>query len=116
MPRPIPVYIVERPSFGGQLIVALLIFGFAVALLKLAIIAALGLGALYLAARIMIAAPGPFFSLAIWGGGLYLTRGSVALMIAWSVLCLIIGALIVARGSGTSEAVAPLKALPAPEA
>lgn len=58
MPRPIPVYIVPKPSFGGQVIVALLIFGLAVALLKLAIIAALGLGALYLVLRVMLAAPG----------------------------------------------------------
>lgn len=116
MPRPIPVYIVERPSFGGQLIVALLIFGLAVALLKLAIIAALGLGALYLALRVMIAAPGPFFSLAIWGGGLYLMSRSVPLMVGWTIVWFVIVALIVASGGKAVEADAPLKALPAPDA
>lgn len=116
MPRPIPVYIVPKPSFGGQLIVALLIFGFAVALLKLAIIAALGLGALYLALRVMLAAPGPFFSLAIWGGGLYLARQSTPLMVGWTVLWFVILAMILARGADATEKAAPFKALPTPHA
>lgn len=116
MPRPIPVYIVGSPSFGGQLIVALLIFGLAVALLKLAIIAALGLGALYLALRVMIAAPGLFFCLSIWGGGLYLMSRSVPLMVCWTVVWFIIVMLIVARGDKAVEVDGPLKALPAPDA
>ena len=116
MPRPIPVYMVSKQSFGERVIVALLICGLAVALLKLAIIAALGLGALYLALRGMLAAPGLFFSVAIWGGGLYLVRQSTPLMVGWTVLWFVILAMILARGHDATEKAPTFKALPAPDA
>ncbi|PJI88482.1 hypothetical protein DAH55_20130 [Sphingomonas koreensis] len=88
MPRPIPVYVVDRPSLGSQILLGMLALGVICYLIKATLIlAAWAIGA-FIVLRIAIAWPKPFFFLLFLGGGLFLTGGSPPLMIGWVVIYL----------------------------
>lgn len=116
MPKPIPVYVVDRPTFGGQLFIGMLIVAIAAAVLKLAIIAALCLGASLVALRIMMIRPGLSFFLLFWAGGTYMLSGIMPLMILWATLFpAAVAWLIYVNTAQPKKAATPLS-LPAPEA